>query len=160
MTLLLIVQLLILNHIHLLGYGTPIVIVFLTLKFHRGASRIGLLLWGFAIGLVYDVFSNTMGMGMASCTLLAMLQPSLLKLYVPHDAADEIRPSFRTMGVTNYLAYTFTSLLLFHIVFYALDAFTISNWQYTLIGIGLGTVLAFVVSLLVGFLISSKTIEE
>ena len=92
MVLLLLLQLIILNHVHVFTYATPVVIAYLTMNFQRGASRVGLLLWGFAIGLLYDVFSNTMGLGMCSATLLAMMQPFLLSLFTPRDAADDMVP--------------------------------------------------------------------
>jgi len=143
MTVLLLVQLLVLNHVHLFGYATPIVLTYLTMNFERGCSRVALLLWGFVCGLIYDMFSNTMGLGMASGTLLAMLQPSLLKLFTPRDAADDMRPSFRTLGTHSYLLYAAFTILIYHAVFYALDAFTLRNWTTTLVAIGCGTAVAF-----------------
>lgn len=156
MLLLLVAQLAVLNHVHLMGYGTPILIVYLTMKFHRKSSRIELLLWGFAIGMVFDMFSNTVGIGMASCTLLAMIQPALLNLFVPHDQEDDFVPSMRSMGVSRYLFYTYITLLVFHIVFYALDAFTLAHIQQTLIGVLFGHSLAFVIILLVELIKNPK----
>ena len=78
MVIVLLLQLIILNHVHVLTYATPVIIAYVTMNFQRGASRVGLLLWGFVTGLLYDVFSNTMGLGMCSATLLAMMQPLLL----------------------------------------------------------------------------------
>ncbi len=143
--LLMLLQLVLLNHIHLFGYVMPLVLVYLTMNFSRGTSRIGLLLWGFACGLVYDVFSNTMGLAMTTCTLMAMLQPALLNLFTPREAPEDMVPSMKNMGVYRYSSYNFISLLLFHIAFYALDAFTLSNWQLTLLSIGGGTFMAFVI---------------
>lgn len=140
---LLLVQLILLNHIHILGYISPIVIAYMTMNFRRGCSRISLLLWGFAIGLVYDVFSNTMGIGMASCTLLGMIQPILLKLFTPRDAADDLEPSMRTLGARRYTLYALFSMLIFHTVFYLLDALTLSNLMLTACAIGIGTASAF-----------------
>ena len=37
------------------------------------------------------------------------------------------------------------SMLIFHIVFYALDAFTLSNWPLTLMAMGIGGLIAFVI---------------
>ena len=155
MLLLLLVQLLLLNHIHLLGYATPVVMAYLTIPFHRGASRVGLLLWGFCAGLIYDVFSNTMGLGMATGTLTAMLQPVLLNLFAPADAPDDLRPTMRTMGTQPYLLYVLLTMLIYHTVFYALDAFTLQNWQVTLMAIGCSTVMAFLFVLFVQILLSS-----
>ena len=155
MLLLLLVQLLLLNHIHLFGYATPVVLAYLTIPFHRGTSRVGLLLWGFCMGLIYDIFSNTMGLGMATGTLIAMLQPVLLNLFAPNDAPDDMRPSIRTMGVQPYLLYVFLTLLIYHVVFYALDAFTLQNWQVTLMAIGCSTAMAFLFVVFVQLLLSS-----
>lgn len=156
----LVVQLAVLNHIHLFGYATPLVMAYLTMVFHRGASRIGLLLWGFAVGMVYDVFSNTIGMGMASCTLLAMVQPSLQNLFMPRDAAADMRPSFRTMGPARYIGYVFLTMLLFHTVFYALDALTLHNWMLTLVGIGGGTLISVVLIVIADLFIHPRTQVE
>ena len=149
MILLLVSQIAVLNNVHLLGYGTPILLVYLTMKFHRNSSRMALLLWGFSIGLVHDMFSNTMGIGMASCTFLAMIQPALLNLFTPHDQDDDFVPSMRSMGVARYLFYTYFTFLIFHIVFYALDAFTLAHLQQALIGLLFGHSLAFVIILFV-----------
>jgi rod shape-determining protein MreD len=155
MALILGVQLLLLNHIHLFGYATPVVLAYLTLTMRRGTSRVAMLLWGFCIGLLYDMASNTMGMAMATCTLLAMLQPVLLKLFAPADAPEDMRPTMRSMGARPYLLYALFTMLLFHIVFYALDAFTLSNWPVTLMAIGCSTVMAFLFVVIVQLLTNS-----
>jgi len=156
--LVMVVQVLLLNHIHLLGYVCPVIIAYITMNFNRGSNRVLLLLWGFAAGLVYDVFSNTMGVGMASATLLAMLQPTLLGLFTPRDAADDMEPSMRTMGAQRWLTYAFFSMLIFHIVFYALDALTLGNLWLTLAAMGIGTAAAWViVALAQSFIVNKKT---
>lgn len=141
MVLVLALQVLVFNHIHLLGYVTPLFIGYMILPFHRGSNRIALLLWGFFTGLLFDSFSNTAGMASASCTLLAMLQPALLSPFIPRDATEDFSPTIKTLGFWKYILYSIISMLILHAVFYALDAFTISNWQLTLMSIGIGTVL-------------------
>ena len=152
----LLLQLIILNHVHVLTYATPVIIAYVTMNFQRGASRLGLLLWGFVTGLLYDVFSNTMGLGMCSATLLAMMQPLLLSLFTPRDAADDMGPSMRTMGTHRYILYAFFSMLIFHAVFYALDAFTLSNWTLTLMAMGIGGLMAFIIVVFAQILSPSK----
>lgn len=149
MALLLLFQVLVLNNIHLLGYATPLTITYLTMQFQRGSSRTLLLLWGFAIGLVYDMFSNTMGMGMASATLMGMLQPVLLNLFTPRDSAEDFTPSAHTMGRGRYHLYVLFTLFIFHCVFYALDAFTLANWPLTVFAIIGGTCMSFLIVLFI-----------
>ena len=95
---LLLFQVLVFNHIHLLGYITPLVMGYMVVRMHRGTSRIAILVWGFVTGFLFDIFSNTAGMAAASCTLIAMIQPVLLEMQVPRDSAENLIPSFSTLG--------------------------------------------------------------
>ena len=100
-------QVLVCNNIHLL-----------VVCFHRNTSRISILLWGFAIGLLYDIFSNTAGMASASCTLIAMCQPALLGIFTPHDAAEDFTPTMETLGFWNYTFYVLLLMLMLNGAFY------------------------------------------
>ena len=135
-------QILLCNNIHILGYASPIVLPYLTMKVHRGSARESLLIWGFVIGLIFDIFSNTMGKGMASCTLLGMLQPYLLRLFSPNESVDMLVPSFKSMGFDRYIYYAVSSMLIFHLVFYFLEDFSLNHVRLMVTGALLGTALA------------------
>lgn len=128
-------QVLVCNHIHLLGYITPLVIGYMVVCFHRNTSRVGILLWGFTIGLLFDIFSNTAGMASAACTLIAMFQPMLLEMFMPHDAAEDFTPTFNTLGFWNYTFYVLLLMLMLNGAFYLLDAFTLNDWPLTALSI-------------------------
>ncbi len=142
--LLLVVQVLVLNHLHLFDYITPLLIGYAITGCQRGANRIGLLVMGFVVGVIFDMFTNTLGMCAASCTLLAMIQPGVLHLFIPRDAADDIAPTIRNMGLGRFLPYTFILMTIFHGVFYMLDAFSLSNWLLTVEAIFGGALLTSV----------------
>ncbi len=154
--LLLIVQVVVLNNVYLWGYATPLLIGYAVLRFHYGSSREGMLLWAFIAGLVYDVFSNTMGMCMASMTLLAMVQPLLLGLFKPRDASEEFTPSMRGMGVGLFLPYTFLGMLVLHLSFYMLEAFTLDNLQLTMTAVLGGSLLSTVIAIFVEVLLRDR----
>ena len=149
-------QVLVFNQVHLLGYITPLMIGYMVVCFHRGTSRVGMLLWGFATGLVFDMFSNTAGMGASAMTLIAMIQQPLLALFTPRDATEDFTPTFCTLGFWTYLLYVFILMLVLHSVFYLLDAFTLTNWQLTLISIGGGTLMATIITIFVELLVHTK----
>lgn len=153
---LLAVQVLILNHLHLLGYATPLVIGYMLTCFRSGTSRIGLLLWGFVTGVLFDMFTNTSGIGAASCTLLAMIQPSLLQLFIPRDAPDEFEPTLANMGPGRFFSYILIAMFVLHAAFYFLDAFSLSDWLLTLVAIFGGSVLSAVIILFVELLTRRK----
>ena len=80
---LVLLQVLILNNVHIAGYATPFLYIYLILKFESDVSRNTLMLWAFFLGLTVDVFSDTPGMNAAATVLLAFLRPIFLRLFVP-----------------------------------------------------------------------------
>ena len=63
---LVLLQVLILNKMHISGCAIPFLYIYFILKFHSRASRNELVLWGFFLGVVVDMFCNTPGMNAAS----------------------------------------------------------------------------------------------
>jgi len=118
-------QVLVLNHIQLWEYGTPLLYVAILLWMPMGSSKTGTLLWGFFTGLLIDIFSNTPGMASAAMTFAALIQPPLLQIMAPRDAAEDITPSMQTMGTWNYVRYTMIIFLMHHLVFFALECFSL-----------------------------------
>lgn len=137
---LVLVQALVLNRVHILGYATPLPYIYLVLKFRAGSSRDANLIWAFCLGLLVDVFSNTPGVASASTVLLAMLQPFFLKLFSIKEDNAETNPSAREMGNGAFMRYVFTCVLCHHIVFYLLDSFSFFNWPDVLINMGGSTI--------------------
>lgn len=153
---LMVVQIAIMNHIHLWNYATALIIGYMVVRFRFGTSRIGILLWGFVTGLVFDMFSDTMGMCMASMTFLAMVQPVLLRLFKPRDVSDDFTPTIKTMGLWLYIPYLLFSMLVLHASFYMLEAFSLANWQLTLLAIGGGSLMSTVILLFVEIMINNS----
>ncbi|MBP3213622.1 MAG: rod shape-determining protein MreD [Bacteroidaceae bacterium] len=149
-------QVLVFNHIHLLGYITPLVMGYMIVCFRRNASRISILIWGFITGLLFDIFSNTAGMASASCTLIAMVQPLILNMLSPRDAADDFKPSYLTLGFWNYTFYTFLLMLILHGTFYLLDAFTLADWLLTCTAILGSSVLTTILIIFIELLVHSR----
>ena len=55
---LVLLQVLVLNYIHIAGYATPFLYIYFILKLDTGVSRNELMLWGFFLGLCVDIFST------------------------------------------------------------------------------------------------------
>lgn len=149
-------QVLVFNNIHLFGYITPLVIGYMVVCFHRNTSRTGMLLWGFTTGLLFDIFSNTAGMASAALTLAAMVQPTLLNMLAPRDAAEDFTPTFLSMGFSKYLTYVLMLMLVLHGAFYLLDAFTLAEWPMTLMAIFGGAILTSLLVILIELFVRSK----
>lgn len=145
---LLLAQTLVLNHIRLFGYATPLLYVYFILPMQRNQPRWGTLLWGFLMGLAVDVFANTPGVGAASLTFVALLQPYILELFAPRDSADDLRPSFLTLGTAKYVNYTIILVLIHNITFFTLESFNfydIMQWLGNVAGCTILTVVLILV---------------
>ncbi len=121
-------QVLVLGHIHLFGYATPLLYVYFVLLFPRNYPKWGILLWSFGLGLVMDIFFNTPGVAAASMTLIGVIQPYYFEMYVSRDASENMQPSIQNIGWMKYFYYSLVLVVIYCLVFFTLDAFTFYNW--------------------------------
>jgi len=152
-------QVLVLNRIHLFGYATLLLYVYFVLLFPRNYPKWAILLWCFALGLVNDTFSNTPGVACASLTLLGVIQPYFIELFVPRDAPADFNATLRSLSWGKYLAYAVPMVLFYSLVFFAIEAFNFFNWQQWLISSGATTLLTVVFILTFEYIKSSKHAE-
>lgn len=134
-------QALILNNVHVAGYATPFLYVYLILKFESDVSRNALMLWAFFLGLTVDVFSDTPGMNTAASVLLAFVRPVILRLFMPRDAVDSIVPTVRAMGFSSFLKYMVACVLIHHAVLLIIEFFSFAHIGILLLKIVASTVL-------------------
>ncbi len=123
------------NHIYIGGYATPFVYVWLILALNKNIGRNVLLLCGFCIGLLVDVFSDTLGMHAAATTLLAYIRPFILSLFVSYESQDDFFPGVRAMERGRFAGYVMTGVLLHHTALLCLDAFSLFYWDMLFIKI-------------------------
>lgn len=138
---LVLLQVLILNNVHIAGYATPFLYSYFILKFNSGTSRNELMLWAFFFGLTIDVFSDTPGMNAAATVLLAFLRPSLLRLFTPRENLDRFIPSFKTLGITSFLKYTTASVFVHSLTLLSIEFFSFSDSWMLLLRVLLCTIL-------------------
>lgn len=126
--LLLLVQALICNQICLFDCITPMVYVYLALTFRINYPKWGILAWCFVMGISVDICSNTPGVGAASMTLIGLLQPYMLELFMPRDSQENFQPSMKTLGNSKYSWYTVIIVFIYCLTFYTLEAFNLFHW--------------------------------
>ena len=127
------VQVLILNHIHLFNVATPLVYVYFILLFPRNQQRWVSILLAFFLGLILDSFSNTPGETAFALTLTAFLQPYFLSLYLERDNSDNSTPSMAKMGFMKYATYVLLLTFIFCFTLFTLEAFSFFNWAQWLL---------------------------
>ena len=147
---LILLQVLILNNVHIAGVATPFLYVYFILKFNSGTSRNELMVWGFCMGLAIDIFSNTPGirkdidtpgMNAAATVLLAFLRPLFLRLFTPRDTLDSIVPSLKSMGIASFLKYLVVSVFVHHFMLLTLEFFSFTSIPLLLLRVVSSTIL-------------------
>lgn len=141
---LVLVQVLVLNHIHLFGCATPLLYIYFIILFQRNYPRWAMPIWGFVLGLITDIFSNTPGVNCGTLTLMAFVQPYILAPFIPRDSAADLEPSMRSLGNAQFCYYAFFMTLAFCIVFFTLDMFSFFNFLLWLECVGGSTLITFI----------------
>lgn len=142
-------QVFVLNHIHLFAVATPLLYVYFILQFPRNHPRWASLLWGFLMGVIIDTFSNTPGVAAGSLTLVAALQPFVLKPFIPRESSSDFQPGMDTIGIPQYAWYAAILILIYNVVFFSLEMFSFFNVLEWLQCIGGSSLLTLILILVV-----------
>ena len=146
---LLLAQALVLNHIHLFGYAMPLLYVYFIISFNRNHPKSGILVWSFLLGLSVDVFSNTPGVATGAMTMVALLQPYVLELFIQRDSDEDLQPAIFSLGFSRYLYYSTLLTLIYCLLFFTLETFNFFNWKQWTLSVGGSTLLSVILILVV-----------
>ncbi len=132
---LVLLQVLVLNNVHINHYATPLFYIYFILKIDSNIGRKNLMLWAFALGFCIDMFSNTPGMNAAASVLLAFCRPLLLRSHILRGSPEVFEPGVRAMGFSHFLRYALTGTLIHVGALDMLDAFSFVHIRILLFSI-------------------------
>jgi hypothetical protein len=128
------------NYIFILIY--PILIFLLPMK----TSRSLLLIIGFILGCLVDLFYDSFGVHMIACVFAAFLRPWVLKTLEPRGGYPvNSSPTARHFGLRWFMQYSGILLFLFLFFYFSVEVFTYARFGEIM----LKTLSSFVVSFLV-----------
>lgn len=119
------IQVLILNHIHFLRVATPFLYIYFLLKLPYGISKMNILIVSFITGIVIDMFTNTPGMHAAACTLAGFCREPLIRFWIGKDLPEGIYPSFRTFGYGGFFRYALSIILIHHFTLFLIESLSL-----------------------------------
>ena len=118
-------QTLVINRIHLFGIVTPFLYILVIIKLRIDLTRSGVIILSFLLGLIIDVFSNTLGVHAAACSLIGFIRNPLLVQFVDvKELPDRSIPSFRLFGFGKFMRYTLILVTLHHIILFSIESFS------------------------------------
>ena len=123
---LVLLQVLVLNHMHINGYATPFFFIYFVLKYNSGVSRNVLMIWAFLLGLTVDILGNT---------VLAFMREPVLRLVTLRDSVEDFEPGIKSMGFSPFFRYILLCTFLFCTILLVIDTFSFFNLPVLLLKI-------------------------
>ena len=123
--LLVIAQVLIVNHIRLGGYVHPYIYLIFVMLLPINIPDWQLLVSGFGIGLVIDLFTGTLGMHAGATTMMAFCRPTIIKLVSGSQKFENIKePNVNQLGFAWFLRYTLCMVLVHNFTLFMFEGFS------------------------------------
>lgn len=132
---LLIIQIAIMDNIQLHSYIYINIYILAIYILPYKLKKASILFYGFLLGLLIDIASNTMGIHAAATTFIAFLRPRLLMLT---STREQIGDTFGKQKISDFgwfLKYVLISTLAFNVVLIFAEAFTFANILITFLRI-------------------------
>ncbi len=140
--LLLLLQVLLINNLQFLGVCHPYIYIFSLLVMPITLPRWADMLIGGVVGLILDMFCNSLGVHIAACIMLMYVRPYLIGAYVSdrERLTDEI--DVRSIGVVNFVKYTILLVLLHHTMVFFLTAWSVQHFWFTLLEVVVSSIVS------------------
>ncbi len=130
--LLVLLQVLVFNNVYLGGYLNPQIYVFFILVMPVFITGYILLLLAFALGLVMDVFSDSLAIHTFACVLMAFFRPAVIRLFAGNLEQETTEsPSFRSFGAFSLIMYSFVLILIHHLSLFMMELFRFDEFVQT-----------------------------
>jgi hypothetical protein len=155
--LLVLVQILIFNNIEIGGYINPYVyILFILLLPFETPAWVTLSL-GFGLGLIIDIFSETLGMHTAATVLISFIRPYVLSSFAPRDGYEtRTLPRVFYYGLPWFIKYTIIMVLVHHLLLFYIEIFRFQDFFAILLRVILSTIFSSVLIILSQFFVFRK----
>ncbi|MFV0468974.1 MAG: rod shape-determining protein MreD [Dysgonomonas sp.] len=142
---LVLLQVLILDHISFLGYATPFLYIYFVFKLPIGLNRYFITFLGFLLGFTIDLFCNTPGMNAAATTFIAFFIKPIQGLFFQRNDYETYIPSISVLGGA-FLRYAVLCIFIHLVLLLTIESFSYFNFYNLILKILCSTI---VTSLLV-----------
>lgn len=130
----LLIQILILNQLQFFGICHPYIFILFLMMMPITISRPGEMILAAAVGLLMDLFSNSLGVHMAACVLLSYLRRPMISNLVMDDKRLKGEINSQTIG-KNYLKYAAILVIIYHVVVVMLSAWSFDHLGFNVLQI-------------------------
>ena len=136
------------SKICLFNVAVPSIFIYFIIRLPLSLGVNWLMTLSFFIGLVIDIFNNSLGMNALSCVILAISKRPVFRLYFPRedDITDTI-PSIDSLGLSVYFRFMSSLTLIYCALLFGIQAFSLMNIGLTLLRIAASSLLSIILIL-------------
>jgi hypothetical protein len=151
--LLVLVQVLIFNQVQFGGFLNPYVYILFVILLPLSAPRYLVLILGFALGFIIDIFSNSLGVHSAATVFIAYIRPLVIRVISNREDDRNDYPGLHQNKLTWFLSYVAIMVLLHHLLLFYIEVYTFANFLNTLFRVFLSSVFSIIIIVLSQFLV-------
>ena len=158
---LVLLQVLVINHIRLGGYVHPYIYLIFIMLLPFSTPKWQLLILGFALGLTIDLFTGTPGLHAGATTLMAFCRPSIIKLVSGNQKFENItEPNLGQLGGIWFFRYAICMVLIHHFALFFLESFSFSLMGQVLLRILLSVPVSIFLIMMILFIFKTEKRRE
>jgi rod shape-determining protein MreD len=147
------IQVFLLKNISVYDLATPYFYILFILLLPFEVPNLLLFVLAFILGITIDAFYDTPGLHAAACVLLALVRILFISITVQKDGFDnEPEPTLSIMGFRWFFTYAAILTLVHHFFLFNLEAFSLSQLEFTISRVLLSSLFTVFLMLISGLL--------
>lgn len=154
------VQVLILNNIHLHGLFNPYIYPLFILMLPIEMPVWLVLFLGFGSGWVIDFYSHTGGLHASATTLVAFLRTPMLRLLRPAGSYQpEDKPSISSLGAAWFISYASVLIVVHHLFLFIAESFSFLQFTFVLEKILISSLVSLIIIVMLQYLFYRRKVR-
>ena len=155
--LLMLVQMLVLNHVYMGGYIVPMLYVLFVLMLPTSMGKVPMLLAAFGSGLLADVMAGPLGFNALGCTVVAMCRVMFAdRILTRGDDTVVAVPSLHSVAPLYFVSYLLLMFGIFYLVFFTVEMFGFRGFGDVLLATLASTLASTALALVYQFIFTRK----
>ena len=144
---LVLLQVLLFNHLHIASWGFPMVYILCLMNLPVQIPRWLEVIIGAVIGLIIDIFNNSLGVNMAACTAFGLLRPIILSTLVIDVERVKGEICSKSLGAVEYIRCLVSITFIHHFLVFTLESLSWHNWWMVILQTLISSILTIMIIL-------------
>jgi hypothetical protein len=146
-------QVLIFNQVQFSGFFNPYAYLLFIILLPLSAPRYLVLILAFLLGLIIDIFSNSLGVHSAATVFAAYARPLVIRVISNREDDKSDYPGLHQNKLIWFVNYVLIMVLLHHTVLFYLEVYTFANFFNTFYRVILSSLFSIIIIVLSQFLV-------